>query len=166
MILRGLIQSVDDSTSLQLIKASLLAGEKPDEVERVQEYGLTSVPPENSETVVVQGGGASDNLICLKVDSAAHRVNDLSNGEVCVYSMHGQKIHLNGSGETIFNDGSNGVAREGHQTTSDTTIDSAFFAWVSAVSANLASLGKPVTSIPTTLTTQISQGSSKVKIND
>jgi len=168
MILKSLIQAVDDSTKLQLVKASLLADEDQEDIERVQEYGMTSNPPLESEAIVVQCAGASDNLVCLKVDSAAHRVRDLSTGEVCIYSQHGQTIKLNTAGETVFNGGDIGVAREGHAVTIDALTDGSFITWVATVSASLGSLGYtiPPSEIPTDLTGKISEGSSKVKIDD
>ena len=165
MILKSLIRSVDDTTKLQLVEVTLLSSDDQEDIERVQEYGMTSNPPLESEAVVVQCAGASDNLVCLKVDSAAYRILDLSTGEVCFYSMHGQTIKLDASGNTVFNGGDYGVARVGHATTSDGVIDKAFFAFLNQVAASLTTLTNTPHTPPESLTCQISEGSSKVKID-
>jgi phage baseplate assembly protein V len=166
MILKSLIQLVDDSTKMQLVKVTLLSDEDQDGVERVQEYGMTSNPPIGSEAVVVQCAGASDNLVCIKVDSATYRILGLLPGEVCLYSQFGQTIKFDLLGETIFNGGALGVAREGHAVTADATTDADWVAWTAFVTASLSSLGYAYPDPPpVTLTGKISEGSSKVKID-
>lgn len=112
MIGQSLIDSIDDSDEIQLVKIAPDLDNAPsdgddvqDGVERIQEYGITSNPPRDSETVVLYPGGKKDSGIVIKVDSAEYRINSLESGEVCIYSMHGQKILLNKDGDIVFNDG-------------------------------------------------------------
>jgi phage baseplate assembly protein V len=160
LIVKALAKTISDSTAIQLVRAIALSGEVFEEVERIQEYGLSSVPPVDSETVIVQICGIKDNPVVLKIDSAKYRPTGSKNGEVIMYSMHGQKIKLDENGNTIFNDGSNGVARINHEITSNIVIDETFFTFLTAVATALS------LTAPTTLTGKISQGSAKVKIDD
>lgn len=170
LILKGLIKTIDDSQKLQLLKVYLSASNEQEEIERIQEYGLTSNPPTESEAIVVQCAGAADNLVCLKVDSAEYRIKDLGSGEVAIYSQHGQKVVLNNSGQFVFNEGNLGIARINHETVSDMTVDENFFTFIAFVATSLSSLGyayvNPPYTVPINLTTKISQGSSKVLIDD
>ena len=52
-VARGVVQLVDDTTGLQFLQLGVLATEDVDECERFQEYGITSVPLEGAEAVVL-----------------------------------------------------------------------------------------------------------------
>jgi phage baseplate assembly protein V len=111
IVTKALIDSVDDTTAIQLLKIRVLDSEVFSNIERVQNYGLTSNPPKDSEVVVLENGGSRDNLIAIVCDNSQSRINNLESGEVCLYSENGQKVHLNKFGDTIFNDGSDFAVR-------------------------------------------------------
>ena len=46
---RAVVQRVDDTGGVQTLQVEVLDGEVRDDVERPQQYGLTSVPLEDSE---------------------------------------------------------------------------------------------------------------------
>lgn len=102
---KALIESVSDSNDIQLVKISGLADEVQSNIERVQDYGITSNPPVESEAVVLYINGGKDHGIVIKTDSSEYRVQGLASGEVCIYSQFGQKILLDENGDIVFNDG-------------------------------------------------------------
>ena len=104
IVTKVLIKAVYDSDQIQLVKLSGLYNEVTDKVERIQNYGLTSNPPQNSEGISLCLSGDKDHQIVIACDSGMYRVQ-VDNGEVAVYSQYGQKILLakNGDIETTQN---------------------------------------------------------------
>jgi len=102
LIQRGVVDNVDDAFKLQYADVSLRAGHKPKRAERFQQYGITSVPlSEAPEALVVHPGGSADHPIILAMDDRRYRLNNLSRGDVALYTHTGQKIHLSPEGQTI-----------------------------------------------------------------
>jgi phage baseplate assembly protein V len=104
IVTKVLVKAVYDSDQIQLVKISGLYDEVTDKVERIQNYGLTSNPPQNSEGVSLCLSGDKDHQIVIACDSGVYRVQ-VENGEVAIYSQYGQKILLakNGNIETTQN---------------------------------------------------------------
>ena len=75
----------DDSTARQLLQVEGLAGEVLDGVERMQEYGFTSVPPEGAEVLLVAPGGMRQHPIAVAVEDARRRPTGSGAGTVIVY---------------------------------------------------------------------------------
>jgi len=98
---RSLIESVDDDGEIQIVKVSGIANEVKPDIERIQDYGLTSNPPVGGESVVLYFGGDRSDGVVIKTDSGEHRITSLNSGEVCLYSQHGQQILLNEDGEIV-----------------------------------------------------------------
>jgi phage gp45-like len=95
---RALLRGVDDAGGLQRMQVSLLGPETRDAVERVQPYGLTSVPLVGAEAVVVCVGGNRDHPVVVACDDPRLRPSGLQPGEVCVYGPEGQRILMKGDG--------------------------------------------------------------------
>lgn len=91
---RGFVESVDDSTQIQKIKAKLMADESLDELERLQDYGFASKPLPNAEILVVFPNGNRGHGIVIKADDRRYRVKNLQGGEVVIYTDEGDKIHF------------------------------------------------------------------------
>jgi phage baseplate assembly protein V len=98
LVAKALIDKIDDSGQLQLVKISGLAGEVQEGIERVQNYGMTSVPPNGGEAVVVYLNGNRDHGVAVAVDSAVDRPKDLRDGEVELYSKHGHYLFFKNDG--------------------------------------------------------------------
>lgn len=98
MLAKALIDSVDDSQEIQIIKIKGLAGEVQPEVERIQNYGFTSNPPAGSEVVRGNIGGNTDHAVAFAVDSGKHRKKNLKTGEVSLYDLTGSFIILREDG--------------------------------------------------------------------
>lgn len=99
MVSRGVVSRVDDAKKMQLVQVGLLADETRDDVERVQNYGFTSVPLEGAETVVLFVGGRRDHGLAVAVDDRRYRLTGLADGEVAVYDQTGSKIVLKANGD-------------------------------------------------------------------
>lgn len=85
LIIKGIVDSVDDSDELQKIKLTLLSDEVQSDLDRLQQFGLTSNPPKDSEALVLFLGGNRDHGVVIAVDSTVNRPTGLKTGEVAVY---------------------------------------------------------------------------------
>lgn len=83
---RAVLNLVSDALRLQEVQISLLEGEVRDGVERVQQYGLTAHPHPGAECVAVFIGGNRDHGLVIAIDDRRHRVRELAEGEVCLYT--------------------------------------------------------------------------------
>lgn len=99
MVSRGVINMVNDTLGIQGVQVKLLDGEIS-EMERFQDYGLTSVPPDKSEHVAVFIGGNRDHGVVIKCDNRKVRLKGLKKGEVAIYTDEGDNITLK-RGHTI-----------------------------------------------------------------
>jgi len=93
-VARAVVGLVDDAKKLQSIQVGMLTDESRDNVERFQEYGITSVPHPGAEAVVVHVGGNREHGLVIAVDDRRYRVKGLAAGEVCIYSDEGDKVHF------------------------------------------------------------------------
>jgi len=94
MVGRAILSLINDAGAIQTAQAQLLAEEVLDDVERIQNYGLTSCPPEGSEAVIVFQGGNRDHGLIVAADNRKYRVRGLKSGEVCLYTDEGDQIAL------------------------------------------------------------------------
>lgn len=140
-ITKALVESVIDSGEIQLVKVSGLADEVFDDIERLQNYGLSSNPPSNSEAILVNICGSRDHVLAIVVDNAENRPKDLESGETMVYAKFGNKIKLDKDGNIKLNGGGKGGARNGDEVTITSEDNPAFFAILDAA-ATLAGLPK------------------------
>ena len=99
MVLRALVTIVDDTTTIQSVQATALAGEIISDVERFQNFGFSSNPPANSEALIVFVGGAREHPIMLGVENRATRKKNLEIGESIQYTADGTFIHLKKGGK-------------------------------------------------------------------
>lgn len=94
MVGRAVLNLVNDAAGLQQLQVSALADEDRDGVERVQNYGTTSVPLPGATVVMVSVAGVRDHLVAVAVDDPRYRPQGLEPGEVCFYTDEGDKIHF------------------------------------------------------------------------
>ncbi|EAC0348006.1 phage baseplate assembly protein V [Salmonella enterica subsp. enterica] len=93
MVDRAIVRMVSDSQERQNLQIQTLADATDDDVERFQDYGFTSVPPEGSEAIVLAVGGRRDGLVALAVEDKRCRPKGLSPGDVRLYHRDG-KSHI------------------------------------------------------------------------
>lgn len=99
MVSRAVVRLVDDGQKMQALQVGILDGETRDGVERVQNYGFTSVPLAGAEAVVVFVNGRRDHGLAVAVDDRSHRLTGLEQGEVAIYSETGSKVVLKANGD-------------------------------------------------------------------
>ena len=92
MVGRVLLSIVDDAKTIQTAQVQGLAGEVLEDVERIQQYGFTSVPLSGAEGVAVFLGGERSVGLIIATDDRRFRVKKLQPGEVCLYTDEGDTI--------------------------------------------------------------------------
>lgn len=90
---RCVLSAVNDSSGIQEMQAQVLAGETREGLERVQDYGITSVPLPGAEGVALFVGGNRDHGFVIKVDDRRYRIHPLEQGEVALYTVDDQEDH-------------------------------------------------------------------------
>lgn len=100
VVSRAVVRAVADSLRMQAVQIDLLADESRDNVERFQNYGVTSHPHPGAEAIVVAVGGSRDHLVAIAVDDRRYRLS-LAEGEVALYDDLGHVVHLTRSGIVI-----------------------------------------------------------------
>lgn len=97
LVARGVVRRVDDGAKLQLLQLLVLDTEVRERLERCQEYGLTSVPLEGAEAVVLFPGGHRGHGLVVAVVDRRYRPTGLAPGEVALYHHEGDRLtFLNG----------------------------------------------------------------------
>lgn len=94
MVGRCVLSAVYDNKGIQASQVKLLQDEVRDQVERMQEYGFTSVPIAGAEGLAVFVNGNRDHGVVIATDDRRYRLKGLKNGEVAIYTDEGDKIHL------------------------------------------------------------------------
>lgn len=102
VLARGVLKLLDDSKKVQIAQALVGKEETRDELERLQEYGFTSVPQDGAELVIGFVGGRRDHGVVLKCDDRRYRVTGLQKGEVAVYTDQGDKVVFKRGGTIEF----------------------------------------------------------------
>lgn len=102
---RAVLEAVADGTGLQLVQLTAGKDEVLDGVERVQNYGFTSVPDQGAEVVILCVGGNRGQAIAVAVDDSRERKKGLQPGDVAVYRKGGDYILLNADGVKIHSSG-------------------------------------------------------------
>lgn len=101
-VARGEVYRVNDTPKLQEHQVGLLADELH-ELERMQQYGFTSVPLAGSECFVSFIGGNRDHGLIISVDDRRNRKTGLDDGDVSVYNAAGAFIRLyNDNGKIVI----------------------------------------------------------------
>lgn len=94
MVGRAVLTTIKDSDGYQKLQISLLNGDIAGNVDRMQNYGFTSVPKAGADAILVSIGGSHDNGIVIACDDKRYRLKGLASGEVAIYTDEGDKIHL------------------------------------------------------------------------
>lgn len=104
---RAVLTLIDDATKMQGVQVKLLDGEVCNNVDRLQQYGFTSVPLPGAEGVYLALGGSRDHGVVIVADDRRYRIKGLQGGEVAIYTdedkaagehrilfKRGKEIHL------------------------------------------------------------------------
>jgi phage baseplate assembly protein V len=93
------VTGVNDSTGQQEIQVGMAAGETVDTVEHYQPYGFSSVPPAESEAIVLSLNGDRGYPVAVVVSDRSSRPTGGQPGEVRVYHPDGAVIALLDNGD-------------------------------------------------------------------
>jgi phage baseplate assembly protein V len=96
MVCKGIISAAKDSGNLQTVKMEILKDEVVENIPRVQEFGFSSNPPEDSEAIVLCIGADRSNMVVIASDNSSLRPKDLAAGDTVLYNKNGLKIYLKG----------------------------------------------------------------------
>lgn len=91
---RGVLHLVKSADNIQKVQTSGLADETLQDVELMQQFGFTSVPPANTQAVILPIGGQTTHGIVIATENGSFRVKNLQGGEVAVYDESGSSIVL------------------------------------------------------------------------
>lgn len=97
LLSRAVVTLVNDALKIQGLQLTVLDSETV-QVQRFQQYGLTSVPLAGAEAIVGSIGGVRSHLVALAVDDGRYRLANLQPGEVALYDNSGNVIHLHNGG--------------------------------------------------------------------
>ncbi|WP_375591710.1 phage baseplate assembly protein V [Chitiniphilus eburneus] len=91
---RGVLTRVDSAPPVQLVQLDGLAGERLQDHELMQHYGLTSNPPPGTMAAVLPLGGRTSHGVVIATEHAVYRLRALASGEVALYTDEGDSIVL------------------------------------------------------------------------
>lgn len=91
---RGTLNLVKTADNIQKVQVSGLADETLQDVELMQQFGLTSVPPAGTQVVVLPMGGETTHSIVIATENGSVRIKNLKSGETAVYDESGSTIIL------------------------------------------------------------------------
>lgn len=91
---RGVLNLVKSGGDIQQVQVSGLADETIQDLELMQHFGFTSVPPAGTQAVVIPLGGKTTHGIIVATENGLFRVKNLKNGEVAIYDSSGSTIIL------------------------------------------------------------------------
>ncbi|HSZ92363.1 MAG TPA: phage baseplate assembly protein V [Acetobacteraceae bacterium] len=110
-IARGTLTTTSDGSGVQTAQVSLMSDEVLDGVERFQSYGLSAVPPDGSEVLVICLQCNRDQPHIIAVNHRGSRPKGLKPGEVVLYNDHDCYVALSLDGD-VFITGARHVAIE------------------------------------------------------
>lgn len=93
MASRGLVTSVSEDTQRQKLQLVLESNESGDNIERFQDYGFSSFPPNNSEAVVMALNGCAAKRVAVAVEKKELRPKG-EQDDVFIYHADGHFIRL------------------------------------------------------------------------
>lgn len=118
---RAVLLAISDGAKRQLIQFEALKDEIKDSVERMQQYGFTSVPHPGAQVLFVALGGNRDHPVAVSVDDPRFRKKDMQPGEVAIYTDEGDYILLK-RGRTIEIETTNLVVKASESARFETPI--------------------------------------------
>lgn len=98
MIHRVRLTKTHDDGDQQRVDYEALSGEKPTEVLRAMPHGLASHAPDESEGIVLAGGGTRDLPVVIGSESPKHRPRDLPQGATKLYDSADGFVYLDAGG--------------------------------------------------------------------
>lgn len=98
LISRGVIERVNDNRKTQRVQATLLSEECEDDIEMLQPYGLSFVPPIGSEFVALAVGGARSHTVGLGAGKPGDRPIGANAAEGGLYTSGTYRVFIDEDG--------------------------------------------------------------------
>lgn len=98
---RGVVKVVNDAFKCQQLQVALLPDEVQDDVERFQDYGITSVPFTGAEALFLSVGANRSHGVVVSVIDRRYRPKGLNEGDVCLYTDKGELVYLERVGDIL-----------------------------------------------------------------
>jgi phage baseplate assembly protein V len=98
---RGRIVSTRTRGGRALATVLLASGDTRTRVELLMPYGLSALPEEGADVMVLEVGGNRDHLVAMMADATGLRIPGLARGEVGIRDKRGQQVVLRGDGVEI-----------------------------------------------------------------
>jgi phage baseplate assembly protein V len=99
---RGRVTTANDGGTVQFVQVQVNSLETIDNVPRLAEFGLTSVPPDGADIVMVNLGGGRNNAVVIATGDQKSRPTALKVGETMIYSQDGKSVYLTASGGIVI----------------------------------------------------------------
>lgn len=100
MVTRALVSGIVEDLQRQNIQVQIHSDESADNIERFQNYGMSSVPPTGSEAILAALGGNFGNLVALAVEDKKVRPKG-EIGDVFLYHLEDHQIRLTKDGKIV-----------------------------------------------------------------
>lgn len=100
MLTRAIVTNIVEDLQRQNLQVKMHADESGDNIERFQNYGLSSHPPVGAEAIVAALGGNLSGLVAIAVEDKKVRPQG-EIGDVFLYHLEGHRIRLTGDGQII-----------------------------------------------------------------
>ena len=95
----AVVNDVDDTGGAQMLSVTTGDGVQRAEVEVVQPFGFSSVPPpDGAVTLLLSVGADPGNLVALSVANPSARFGKLGPGEAIIYGGDGSRVHIRQGG--------------------------------------------------------------------
>lgn len=98
MILRAVINRVSDALLTQRVQLTVLDGEVEDDVEHLQPYGLSFVPPASAEMLALSVGGARGHMVGICANAPGVRPTGAAADTGGLYTSTGWKLFIDPTG--------------------------------------------------------------------
>lgn len=98
MISKALLESLDDSGGIQKLVLTAFANDRRSNVDRYQEFGFTSNPPEGAEIILLSLGGSRTHNIGIASEDRRYRLKNLIPGESAIYNQAGDYVKIKADG--------------------------------------------------------------------
>jgi phage baseplate assembly protein V len=102
MVSRAVIRLVNDATRTQNLQIEILKGEVYSAIERLQEYGFSSVPHAGAEAIVLSLNGDRGHGVVIVAADKRYRLTGLESGEVALHDDQGQMVAIKRDGIEII----------------------------------------------------------------
>lgn len=91
---RAVLTTIKLLSAVQLVQAEALAGERLQDHELMQHYGLTSAPPAGTQLIILPLGGRTAHGVVIATEHGTYRFKLAAQGEVALYSDEGDHVYL------------------------------------------------------------------------